>query len=163
RGRDLGKDGTYLVFRKLEQDVLGFWQYFAAQGRALAGQAPVPADPREATTWLAARALGRWPSGASLLDHPDRDPGERSDHPAAFAFYQRDRDGMCCPIGAHVRRANPRDARGGDPDEALKVVLRHRILRRGRAYGDYVAPDAAMRGEGTGTRGLCFISLQASI
>ena len=150
---DLGKNGSYLVFRKLEQDVDGFWAYFREQGRRLAGQAPVPADPGLAAEWLAARVMGRWRNGTSVLRFPDA-PGddtslERINH---FHYLDADPDGKRCPIASHVRRANPRDARGGPRGEAIKVSNRHRLLRRGRAYG-----------EGGGPRGLLFISLQASI
>ncbi len=170
RGFDLGLDGTYLVFRKLEQDVVGFWQYFAAQGRALAGQAPVPRDPDDAAVWLASRVLGRWPSGASLVQSPDRDdPGWADPSVAnAFGYLEQDPDGLRCPIASHVRRANPRDDRGGDAATSFTVVDRHRLLRRGRAYGPALDPADIIAGRTPGggaaaSSGLYFMSLQSSI
>src|SRR5262249_32944536 len=56
-----------------------------------------------------------------------------------------------CPIGAHIRRANPRDSLDDDPQQSLRIVNRHRILRRGRPYTD--GKDA----------GLHFIALNADI
>ena len=51
-----------------------------------------------------------------------------------FLFGAEDPDGMRCPFGAHIRRANPRDSL--DPGSTLQVEIsnRHRILRVGRSY-----------------------------
>lgn len=164
-GFPLGENGTYLVFRKLEQDVVGFWRYFRDQATRLRGEKPVPDDVIDATHWLAARAMGRWPNGASLIRQPSR-PGD-DDRPGADVNdfgYGADPHGTGCPIGSHVRRANPRDGRDGTPDESFLVVNRHRILRRGRAFGPPLAIDAAIAGDDDGARrGLLFVSLQASI
>jgi len=164
---DLGANGSYLVWRKLEQDVAGFWSYFAAQGRALAGQGGLPADPGLCREWLAARAMGRWVGGASTVTSPDVDDptwgATRPDRVNAFGYLEHDADGRRCPIGSHVRRANPRDARGGSVASSELVVRRHRILRRGRAYGVADARDRALLGEPTGDCGLYFVCLQSSI
>ncbi|HVK72232.1 MAG TPA: hypothetical protein VM734_02890 [Kofleriaceae bacterium] len=163
---DLGKHGSYLVFRKLEQDVTGFWRYFANLGRTLAGQGPVPADPALATEWLAARAMGRWRNGTPVVVYPDA-PGPADDRASLNQFEylaHGDADGLRCPIGAHIRRANPRDARGGGADESWQVVNRHRLLRRGRAFGEAISPEQAMAGATPREPvGLLFLSLQASI
>lgn len=162
---DLGRNGSYLVFRKLEQHVTTFWTYFAEQARRLAGQPPVPRDPGLATEWLAARAIGRWRNGTSTLRFPDA-PGDdtANERINAFHYLDEDPDGKRCPIASHVRRANPRDARGGPPRDAIKVSNRHRLLRRGRAYGVPLEVERAIAGDpGHGDRGLHFISLQASI
>ena len=158
---DLGKHGSYLVFRKLEQDVAGFWRWFDARAAELAGQPPVPADRALAREWLAARAMGRWRNGSPVVLHPDA-PGPAGTND--FQYLELDPDGERCPIGAHVRRANPRDARGGSADESWKVVNRHRLLRRGRAYGEAPTVEAALAGaDATAAVGLLFVSLQASI
>ncbi len=65
-----------------------------------------------------------------------------------YLFWERDRFGHGCPLGSHVRRANPRDALA--PDEAsrpslLKAANNHRILRRGRKYGPPIANDRVGR------------------
>lgn len=165
---DLGANGSYLVWRKLEQDVRGFWTYFADQGRALAGQPGMPADPGACREWLAARAMGRWIGGASTVRSPDSDDpswgAQRKDRVNDFDYLALgDADGLRCPISSHVRRANPRDARGGTVAASELVVGRHRILRRGRAYGVDDARDRALRGEDPGSCGLQFVSLQSSI
>lgn len=161
-GADFGKNGSYLVFRKIEQDVAGFWRYFADQAAALA-----PGDPDEAARlarFLAAKAVGRWPGGAPLVLAPDAEielPAERLND---FRYLELDPDGERCPVASHVRRANPRDARGGSAADSHKVVSRHRILRRGRPYGSPVSRDDALAGRAAPEpRGLYFLSLQASI
>jgi len=125
---DLGRNGSYLVYRKLQQDVAGFWQFMARestrQGSADAAR----------MVWLASKCVGRWPSGAPLTLAPDADnPGlaERDDF-----FYEDDRDGLRCPLGAHIRRTNPRDVLKPYPRaQSLSMTEAHRLLRRGRAYG----------------------------
>jgi Dyp-type peroxidase family len=162
-GVDFGANGTYLVFRKLHQHVDRFWSYFAKRARELDA-----ARADAVTQWLAAKIVGRWKSGAPLVRFPDGDDPEwaakmpRS--PNAFGYLDDDAHGERCPITSHVRRANPRDARGGSAKNSLDVVERHRILRRGRSYGAPLADEHALAGHDDGTpRGLYFISLQASI
>ena len=154
---DVGRNGTYLVFRKLAQDVAGFWGWLDARARELD-----PANAAELRELLAAKLVGRWRSGAPLALTADRDdpafatPAKRN----AFGYLADDPHGLRCPISSHVRRANPRDARGGSAEDSSEVVSRHRILRRGRSYGELLAD--VTRDDGV-PRGLYFISLQASI
>jgi len=122
---DFGRNGTYVVLRQLEQDVDGF----AAFLQAKAGHDP--ADQRH----LAAKIVGRWPDGAPLTTTPeDRGDGKPANE---FSYFGDDRFGHRCPLGAHIRRGNPRDSffskegRGA----AVKRVNLHRLLRRGRIYG----------------------------
>ena len=65
--RDLGRNGTYLVFRQLAQDVLKFCQ-FLDRSTLRDGQL----DPA-ASTRLAAKFVGGWQSGAPLALSPDAD------------------------------------------------------------------------------------------
>ena len=154
---DLGANGTYLVFRKLAQDVGGFWQHLAAQAEALG------LDRTEGAHWLAAKIVGRWPSGAPVVLTPDRDDPELAGA-NNYLYLEDDPDGLRCPIASHVRRANPRDARDGDAKTSLKVVNRHRILRRGRKYGPPASIHDALHGRASNDpRGLYFIGLGASI
>ncbi|MGO9420062.1 Dyp-type peroxidase [Roseiarcus sp.] len=101
REHDLGRNGSYLVFRQLAQDVRGFWRWIA-EDAARAG-----ADPQA----LAEAMVGRRMNGEPLpdfetgLDLPGVDPADRGVN--GFLF-DADPDGLSCPIGAHVRRANPR-------------------------------------------------------
>jgi hypothetical protein len=107
---------------------------------------------------VAAKAVGRWPDGSPLVLRPgygDRALGNDRDRVNDFA-YAGDRDGVACPRGAHIRRANPRDGlRAGS-----RLTARHRLLRRGMPYGPPLPDGAPDDGE---DRGLVFVSFQASI
>jgi deferrochelatase/peroxidase EfeB len=129
--RDFGHNGSYLVFRQLRQDVAGFWRTLDAKSRATDGGQ----DPA-ACIALAAKMVGRWPSGAPLVKTPHRDDPAMADDDR-FLYYGADPHGFNCPLGSHIRRTNPRDALDPNPgsQESIEVGKRHRILRRGRAYG----------------------------
>ncbi|WP_231505139.1 Dyp-type peroxidase [Cellulomonas sp. URHE0023] len=124
---DLGRNGSYLVFRQLRQDVEGFWGWVdeAAGGDAAASQ------------HLAARIVGRWPSGAPLVLAPGADDPSVADA-NDFGYHHTDALGLRCPVGAHVRRANPRDSLPPSPgtESSLRGVRTHRMIRRGRTYSD---------------------------
>jgi deferrochelatase/peroxidase EfeB len=98
---DLGRNGSYLVLRQLAQDVRGFWRWVAKE----AARAGVDAQS------LAESMVGRRMGGAPLADFetglalPGVGPHERARN--GFVF-DADPDGLSCPIGAHIRRANPR-------------------------------------------------------
>lgn len=153
--RDLGRNGTYLVFRQLRQDVPAFRATLDALSRNPDGT-PNPS----ARELLAAKLIGRWPSGASLIEAPW---GEDASKATAneFRYHAEDPDGLKCPIGAHVRRANPRDALPPQPgtDASLEVNRRHRLIRRGRGYG----PSLAEGAKDDADRGLVFITVNANI
>ena len=151
---DIGKNGSYLVYRKLRQDTPAFWQCMLE--RALPS-----GDPREATK-LASKMIGRWPSGAPIVRYPDFDPGPGSEN-ETFDLDAEDPDGQKCPIGAHVRRANPRNMLPPDPEESRKEVERHRLLRRGRPYGPRATGTPRERAQPDGEeRGLVFMALNVS-
>ena len=156
-GRDFGRNGTYLIFRKLAQDVGGFWRFLEDQTRQADG------SPDEAgKVRLAAKIVGRWPDGAPLVLAPDSDnPAlDATDISNDFRYMPTDPDGLACPIGAHIRRSNPRDSLLPTPARSLVIANRHRLIRRGRHYEDHRA-DAV---EGNGVEhGLCFLALNADI
>jgi Dyp-type peroxidase family len=150
-----GRNGTFLVWRKLAQDVDGFWRFMESRT-----QNPDGSKNAERATWLAAKCFGRWPSGAPLVLSPDRDdPGLGADDRRNndFTFTATDPDGLACPIGSHVRRANPRDMLHGDASRSLRVVNRHRIIRRGRPYEESAGNGGSPR------RGLVFIALNVDL
>jgi Dyp-type peroxidase family len=159
--RDLGRNGSYLVFRQLRQDVATFWRFVDEATRNADGS-----DNPEERTRLAARMVGRWPSGAPLTTSPDRDrPDLVNDND--FGYHALDPYGLRCPIGSHVRRTNPRDSLPPGPgtSRSVEVGKRHRILRRGRKYGRPIDRDALLAGTVTaeGDRGLHFLCLCANI
>jgi len=158
RGRHhLGHGGTYLVFRQLAQDVVGFRRFLQSAAGAGAG-----AHADAGAELLAAKLVGRWPNGAPLVLAPDND-GQAV--PGANDFgYHVDQDGLACPLGAHIRRANPRDSSVDQPEKARTSTLNHRILRRGRSYGLPPADPPTRPGEAADAeRGLVFICLNADI
>jgi Dyp-type peroxidase family len=152
---DLGRNGTYLVFRQLRQDVPAFRAAIDARTRRADGTPDL-----RARALLGAKMVGRWPSGAPLALSPD------ADEPATarsneFRYHREDPEGRSCPIGSHVRRANPRDALDPAPgsERSLSVNRRHRLIRRGRSYGTPL-PEGATD---TADRGIFFIALNANI
>jgi Dyp-type peroxidase family len=146
-----GYNGSYLVVRKLEQDVCGFRDFVATHGMKPDGS--IDAYQSEL---LAARMVGRWPSGAPLTLAPVRDIPSLGEHQATnneFRYRPADGNGAVCPIGAHVRRANPRDSLDMTARRSLALSKRHRIIRRGRPYS-----------EGSGNReGLFFIAINSDL
>lgn len=161
----LGRNGSYLVLREIEQDVAGFWGEMARR-----------AGPDGAIS-LAERLLGRGLDGARL---PGLTPSAIGD----FDF-AGDEDGRICPLGSHVRRANPRI--GDDPQgdrgwlrnlfatlgfagtaqaDAVASTRFHRILRRGRPYGSKSSATESIAARGPndqGEAGLYFVCLNASL
>jgi Dyp-type peroxidase family len=169
-GPEWGDNGSFLVFRRLRQDVGGFHEFLKSTAKTLGIDAGL----------FGAKCVGRWASGAPIerapnLDNPQmsRDdcannafdfqngttsaaptqPGDcRDNFPANPA--KADALGALCPFSGHIRKSYPRD----DLKEA--EVERHRLIRRGIPFGDAfdatVVPD---RGE----RGLLFLAYQTSI
>jgi Dyp-type peroxidase family len=156
----LGKSGTYMVWRKLYQDV-ALWR------RVIADAAELYEGGDEHK--LSAKVVGRWTNGAPLVTHPDSAPDDFDPKtPGGNDFrYSGDIEGMRCPIGAHIRRSNPRDALAavktpkGVVDFAGHLSFRHRMIRRGMPYGPPL-PEGVKTDDGT-DRGLVFVSFQGSI
>jgi hypothetical protein len=109
---------------------------------------------------LGAKIVGRWQDGTPLSLSPEGPDEELSSDPSRINdfTYGDDAQGLRCPIGAHIRRANPRDmAEFFD----ARLTNRHRLIRRGRAYGKPLEPGV-MEDDGQ-DRGLVFVCFQASI
>jgi Dyp-type peroxidase family len=143
-------NGTFMVYRKLRQDTAAFRRFIAEQG------AKYPGGPEK----LAAKIVGRWPDGTPLSVSPDGpDPSVASDPARINDFsYADDAEGLRCPLGAHIRRTNPRDMKEFFDG---RLTNRHRIIRRGRSYGPPL-PPGVVEDDGE-DRGLVFICFQASI
>ncbi len=175
---DLGRNGTYLVLRHLQQDVRAFWQFLDKQ----ANSRP---DMRRR---LAEVMVGRTMSGEPLVPPAGRrivgvgpDP---TDVKLNQFTYQPDAAGTRCPFGAHIRRANPRNAdlpygttgwvsrllrtlgfgSQGLHDDLVASTRFHRLLRRGRKYGTPLPPEQALQpGPPDEDIGLHFVCLNANI
>ena len=167
--KDLGKNGTYLIFRQLKQEVFNFWKYLKENSRE-----PINSDSQnpqiEAAIKLGAKMVGRWPGGASLVNNPEYDDRcKRADNKIGYS--KNDKLGEKCPFGAHIRRTNPRDQlfSGRDYSTSNEMTRKHQILRRGRVFGKPLVPtmhpeDILMRENDDGEkRGLHFICLVSDI
>jgi deferrochelatase/peroxidase EfeB len=150
------RNGSFMAYRKLHQNVAAFQAYLDAEG------AKFP-DGKEA---LAAKFAGRWRNGAPLVSFPTEKSanefiGELStlqlkiwaksaspQEQTRFAElslqlvafdYNDDISGAKCPFGSHTRRNNPRSALEFGKTKAFNVPGalsdRRRILRRGLPYG----------------------------
>ena len=173
--RDLGRNGSYLVFRQLAQDVPGFWRYMDAASEG---------DPTRRDA-LAAKMVGRERDGTPLIS--GRRDIEGSPRSNDFT-YEDDVNGVSCPLGAHIRRANPRtgdhphqlegrigwllstlgfrrrrDKLPGRHDLVASTRF-HRLVRRGRVYGPKLTPGDAVKNDAkTDDCGLLFICLCADL
>jgi Dyp-type peroxidase family len=175
--KDLGRNGTYLVLRQLEQDVRKFWRFLYQEAGGNLTDA----------SQLGAKMVGRAQSGDPLVPIQDQPiPGIDQTAVKRNQFtYESDASGGRCPFGAHIRRANPRNTDfperrlstlrkliimlGFGPkgfyDDLTSSVRFHRILRRGREYGSELSPEQALEPapENESPRGLNFICLNANI
>ncbi|MGA9520473.1 MAG: Dyp-type peroxidase [Myxococcaceae bacterium] len=153
--KDLGRNGSYLVVRKLRQDVRGFRAFLEEHGPSGA-----PEDAPRRREWLAAKLVGRWQSGAPLMlrpDHDDRALGKDDERNNDFGF-AGDPRGLRCPFSSHIRRANPRDAlEGVSPEESRALVGTHLLVRRSRPYRE------RLRDAGAVERGILFVALNADL
>lgn len=190
--RKIGHNGSFLVIRQLEQDFEGFNAFCkkeAQRVRACFVDLPIIGDAE----FIAAKMIGRWHDGSSLVRHPyvsatklkelrgqetpsltarprsrPADPAARSiDQPETrnepdhtdwaivpdndFLFGEEDPQGLRCPYGAHIRRANPRDSLSPGSSQQIDITNRHRTLRVGRQY------------EHEGSKGLMFMCLNGDI
>jgi deferrochelatase/peroxidase EfeB len=219
---DFGRNGTFLVYRQLEQNVMAFDRLIKRAEAALGdGRAPRLNDEAPFRRLLAAKIIGRWDDGTSLALSPNKptEDGQKAANDAGdgglgasrkvapaegdiakeaaksgdvgklgyggvtdevlaqggyfktvnnFGYAEEDSYGLRCPIGSHVRRANPRDTLEDDPQLSIRRNNRHRLLRRGRLYGRQTHwhawdPDTVERTEDNIERGLHFVAINASI
>ena len=176
------RNGSFLVYRRLRQDVGLFWRTLRAEAARLS---ELGGFKGLNDLQLAARLVGRWPSGAPITRTPrqddprlGKDPLANNDFrfdddtparlglpPASSAFTTGAADpiGLACPAGAHIRKVNVRD-QASDVGAASSTQSR-RLLRVGVPFG---APLADKYDEGDpdpqqGDRGLLFLSIQTSI
>jgi Dyp-type peroxidase family len=166
------KNGSFLVFRRLRQDVRGFREFCAEQSATVSQQLGRAVSADEIGGWL----VGRWPDGSSLVRCPEA-PCAPSDGEQALNHFDYsdavpatrvhtphgqeeapgapgDAQGLRCPFFAHVRKLNLRDK----PTDIRPSVF-FRILRRGIPYGPPFRDDETEPVD----RGLLFVSYQQSL
>jgi Dyp-type peroxidase family len=131
----LSRNASYMAYRRLQQHVGAFRDFLREQGGPAA----------EDQELLAAKLMGRWRSGAPLVLTPDKDDPLLADDPQRnnnFNYAKMDPQGYAVPLGAHIRRMNPRDT--------AVNIQRRKMIRRGATYGpplpDGVPEDGVDRG-----------------
>jgi Dyp-type peroxidase family len=184
------KDGSFLVIRRLRQDVAGFHEFLRSESKRLGldeGQ-------------FGAKLVGRWKSGAPIMRAATKDNPKLAADDCAnnhFEFHDEsepippvpdpndstctqesafcednkfeqspsDRVGAICPFAAHIRKTYPRDDEGTLSDRIGEVSTQtHRLLRRGIPFGEpYYPPNDPDKTIDSGNRGLVFAAYQTSI
>jgi Dyp-type peroxidase family len=179
------RDGSFLVFRRLRQDVFAFHDFLHKTSRDF-GIAP---------DFLGAKLVGRWPSGAPILRAQTEDNAALADNDCAnnnFEFQEEtseqaqvdgqgaaqcaqprlfppspgDKTGAICPFAAHIRKVYSRDDTPLDPQEKFpneSDAQTHRLLRRGIPYGEVSRSSPQAPFQDSVDRGLLFLAYQTSI
>src|SRR5438270_4957070 len=115
----LSRNGSYMAYRRLQEHVGAFREFLGREGKT----------PEEREL-VAAKLMGRWRSGAPLVLAPDKDdPSLAADMQRNnnFNYKEMDPHGDAGPLGAHIRRMNPRDTAAN--------MSRRQMIRRGGTYG----------------------------
>lgn len=133
--RELGLNGSFAVFKVIQTDVVGFENFLQSHRDKM--------DPE----LLAAKICGRWRNGVPLALSPETDsppggipPDEMNNFEYVNADGSGDPKGLRCPVGAHIRRINPRGqpvSGQGHPGGSNNT---HRLIRRGLPYGPAYEP-----------------------
>ena len=153
-GPEWAANGSFFVYRRLQQDVEGFENFIQEQA------SEINIDEEK----LGAMLVGRWKSGAPISRSPNSDTHIGGDASNYFAFSgldlpplpnddhapaPDDTKGMVCPFGSHIRKVNPRDdfTDIGPPTRTPPKL----ILRRGITY------------DKGNDKGLLFVAFMSSI
>jgi Dyp-type peroxidase family len=145
----LAANGTFMVYRKLHQNLATFRAWLDHQSTLYGG----------GKEKLAAKLIGRWRDGTPIELSPDRPDSSIAQDPSRSTnfTYGTDAAGTRCPMGAHIRRVHPRDAFGFKG----RLINRRRITRRGLPYGPFAPEDQSVAD--TDDRGVIFMVLNASL
>jgi deferrochelatase/peroxidase EfeB len=122
----LSRNGSYLAYLMMQEHVGAFRDFLRQHG-----------ETREQQEWVAAKLMGRWRSGAPLVIAPEKDDpvlGKDLQRNNDFNYGKMDPYGYGCPLGAHIRRMNPRDT--------AVNMQRRKMIRRGGTYGPPLPEDA---------------------
>jgi deferrochelatase/peroxidase EfeB len=140
----LSRNGSFLAYRRMDEHVGAFRDFLRANG----------ATPEEQEL-VAAKLMGRWRSGAPLVLAPKKDDPHLGADPQRnnnFDYGKMDPHGYAVPLGAHIRRMNPRDTAAN--------MNRRRMIRRGATYGPHLPEDAP---EDSVERGIAAFVICASL
>src|SRR5437867_5859541 len=122
----LSRNGSYMAYRRLQEHVGAFRDFLKNHG-----------ETTEEQELIAAKLMGRWRSGAPLVLAPNKDDpelGADMQRTNDFNYKEMDPHGYAVPLGAHIRRMNPRDTAAN--------MNRRRMIRRGAPYGPYLREGA---------------------
>jgi Dyp-type peroxidase family len=172
------RNGTFMAYRKLHEEVGVFQAYIDEQATRYALLHQVPHV--EAVETVKAKMVGRWEDGVPLMVAPTyaawqqfrtvldkarakKDKAKLAEIALQFTnfAYASDPVGSKCPVTSHLRRANPRDTLGptfdknGNSNNGSAIINRRRILRRGLPYGQYDANAASDDGD----HGIIFMAI----
>ena len=132
---ELGLNGSFAVFKMIETDVVGFENFLQSNKDKI--------DPE----LLAAKICGRWRNGVPLALSPTTDnppggipPEQMNNYEYVNADGSGDPKGLRCPVGAHMRRINPRGQPVTGQGEPGGSNNTHRLIRRGLPYGPVYDP-----------------------
>jgi deferrochelatase/peroxidase EfeB len=145
---ELGLNGSFAVFKMIETDVVAFEEFLRSNKEKI--------DPE----LLAAKMCGRWRNGVPLALSPDSDSpagGLALDQFNNFEYVNADGSGdpkgLRCPIGAHMRRINPRGQPVPGQGQPGGSNNTHRLIRRGLPYGPMYDPSQPYDGIDRGLLG----------
>lgn len=143
----VARNGAYLVYRRLAQDVPAFRAFCSEQAEVLRPCMGDDLTPER----VAALLVGRHPNGVPVARDVTADAHD-DEILNGFSFHDDDM-AAACPAAAHIRKVNPR--RGASDVDRVP-----RILRRGAPFGP---PFADGESDPPGGRGLAFVCYQTSI
>lgn len=172
-------NGSFLVYRRLTQDVHGFWRAMHDEAARIS---QFPGFSGLTDVGLAAKLVGRWQSGAPVARTPNADNPALGTEQLANNHFRFDSDtmaltlvhgkdgfpeakadpiGAVCPLAAHIRKVNTRDA----PSDmgGRSSTYDRRILRVGVPFGPPARDKYAEPAPNDPERGLLFLSIQSSI
>ncbi len=166
------KNGSFLVFRRLKQDVAEFQNQTQEMHRELTASQGFETVSYED---FIAKLVGRKKDGTTLLAEGNNPPpdfandfnfksdtkGFTLENGQVLDPVKSDPQGSKCPMFAHIRKVNPRDLATDQGAETNTATFR--ILRRGipfgKQYNHTSTDDPANKEE----RGLLFLCYQTSI
>jgi len=173
------RNGSFLVYRRLRQDVGLFWRTMRAEAARLAR---LPGFANLDDVELAAKLVGRRLSGAPVNRTPAGDDPALGGDQLANNHFRFDSDtpqltlvggkdgfppakadpiGSVCPLAAHIRKVNTRDSPSDTGGRSS--TYERRILRVGVPFGPSATDRYAVSRSHGPDRGLLFLSIQSSI
>jgi Dyp-type peroxidase family len=153
-------NGTFQVFRRLNQDVPGFNK----QQETVVNELPA-GHPLLEPGLLGAKIVGRWKSGTPVDLSPSVNiaPADNANNDfdymhadTPFGKLTADAKGLRCPRFAHIRKVYPRQQNFAEGRE-------HRIMRRGVPFGLAFDPAGGPGQDAGAERGLLFFAYMSSI